>query len=431
MRNGPSSLEDSPQQHSPSGSQKLSEDREQSLLADLETVLLMARKINEGDDGVIAHVDLNRLRPELRQAIFGSVEIPEGQAIKILKIYKPGAGKREFEAQKAAYEALEGHENCASIPKPYLYRDLKIFNPELQEKLATDCRSTKPVEHVEILVMDLVEGEDLATRLFREVLRRHPQASQYRGMAETAGIDPLIRETRSALYKSDEAFRNDKKNPFVFIKAVTDFLKADGYTIDRSISKKLQKAINILHEKGIFHRTLHWRNIMLDKNDQPYLVDFGAAYVSGRDTGAAYPDEESVAATGKDYLQDDHVIDLCEKLRPTGTENLSTDIDALYDKANVDHTSLGMLQTSLARFETLNVPITAEKIDAIMNSHLFSSTEKLKEEDTRVQFLLTIAAVDQENAADSVIEYINRTGDAELQKLLPALQEMAQKKKAA
>src|SRR3989339_1112128 len=65
-----------------------------------------AKKFNEGTSGVVFKIDLNNI-PELsglKDAIEKEGQNIEGaQAIKIVKIYIPGAGRREFEMQTRAW----------------------------------------------------------------------------------------------------------------------------------------------------------------------------------------------------------------------------------------------------------------------------------------------------------------------------------------
>jgi tRNA A-37 threonylcarbamoyl transferase component Bud32 len=83
--------------------------------------------------------------------------------------------------------------------------------------------------------------------------------------------------------------------------------KIDGFTVAEVVEKPsrmpekfnyevfckvLDEQISIMHKNGIYHRDLHDRNIMINEEGMPVVIDFGtAAYGSGSD----FTYEESVA----------------------------------------------------------------------------------------------------------------------------------------
>lgn len=43
--------------------------------------------------------------------------------------------------------------------------------------------------------------------------------------------------------------------------------------------REFNKMIDILHQNRIYHRDLHWGNVMIEKNGKPCIIDFGSAKV--------------------------------------------------------------------------------------------------------------------------------------------------------
>ena len=79
-------------------------------------------------------------------------------------------------------------------------------------------------------------------------------------------------------------------------------------------SKALDEAIKKMHGAGLYHRDLHSKNVMINKDGMPIIIDFGTATIG---SGSDFTYEESVSmlnpATGKHemktgYFKDDLVM---------------------------------------------------------------------------------------------------------------------------
>ncbi|EKD49154.1 MAG: hypothetical protein ACD_63C00252G0002 [uncultured bacterium] len=105
----------------------------------LEVLFLNLEKINEGTNGVIALIDINKLSLEFKKFLFND-EGEKGIVMKILKIYEHGKGRKEYEMQKKAFQVLsdEGKEvsgGLAKIPKPLYYKEVELRSETAIKKI--------------------------------------------------------------------------------------------------------------------------------------------------------------------------------------------------------------------------------------------------------------------------------------------------------
>ena len=140
------------------------------------------RRINEGNNGVIAELNLLSL-PEsfltLLQDINPHINIAEREklATKILKIYSPGSGKREALMHKYAYDLINSQENkedFVRIPELLLHKEITLHNPEVKSMLEANNINTN-LNKVDILIMDLIDGYDLITYLYKIIIKNHSE----------------------------------------------------------------------------------------------------------------------------------------------------------------------------------------------------------------------------------------------------------------
>jgi len=335
-----------------------------------EAILLHAEKINEGANGVIAHVDLSKLPAEIRNYLVGKIEIPNENAIKILKFYSEGAGKREYEAQLVAYEALKNETQAAQAPCPYLYRDISVDSEELREKLSEKMGVSCP--KVEIIIMEYIQGVDLATHFFREIVRRDHRFSDKKSQAATLtfqeleqlvpgrlGFDQPGQKGKSLAEKAVEKERVFNNNAELLYSE----LRKCGFTLESGLIKKLESGLNILHANGIYHRDLHLRNVMIDERGEVYIIDFGTAHISEKDSGEPYPD-----FSDKSYLEDESLIDLLKSFEAVGLENLPENLTRNIDVSELDDQIQLQISQLKKVLSSANVPITAVKINSFLNN---------------------------------------------------------------
>ncbi|MBI4098765.1 MAG: hypothetical protein HY437_01885 [Candidatus Magasanikbacteria bacterium] len=267
----------------------------------------VAFKINEGNNGVIFRVPVFEVPPALKDALRESgVDLETDRVFKVLKVYAPGVARREFEMQQRAYLALEqarqGGEQVARIPKPFFARDISVAKTTA-EKLR---RSGSKIEgnKAGVIMMDFAEGEDLATLLYKEALRRRGYEDS---LIENMPLDEIMEQVASQLKFNrpggkgrSEAEREFEKRKIEMENAdkLFAFLANAGFKIDAALPTVVERTIRTLHAAGLLWRDGHERNIMihgsLSGSEAPtvHIIDFGGSRTfAGKITPELYQDE--------------------------------------------------------------------------------------------------------------------------------------------
>jgi len=247
--------------------------------------------------------------------------------VKILKLYKPGSGRREFEMQRKAYELVrdKGGEDCAQIPEPVLFRDLEVKNSRTKEFLSS--RGIKAQEHIEVIIMDMVPGVDLATHFYREVLRGNKGAIHLHNDLDEMDFASLHREVSQILKfeiaggKSRDEGEKEFERRMVQAgnaKKIFDTLKRQGYVLDRSILDRIEKTIDMFHDNGLAFRDGHHRNFMFSGEGddlEVFVIDFGSSTTfEGNLTRDVYIEGD------KEYPHDKSIIESLRSLTKTREE---------------------------------------------------------------------------------------------------------------
>lgn len=352
----------------------------------IEYMLLDAEKINEGNNGIIKIMDVRQLPRELIEYlndINPNFFSERNQiAIKILKIYSEGVGRHEYEMQRQSYEAvtkkIKDAIPLAMIPEPLFYKELTIQSEDVKRRLREEGLQQFD-NKIEIIIMDLLPGEDMATYLYRQVVKiaeQDPELAKellHRGAkAEEMNLGELQSTVHRILdfrkpggkHRTDhdneveeEAVKRDNADKLI------GFLKKRGFTINKEWIEKINNTISILHQSGIYHRDLHERNVMIDeKNNEIYILDFGSARSFHAEQGedvyeevdGRRPNDLSVVKTWGQLItskEDDSRIAL---------DKISADLDRLINKMLAKepdmlkkiHESLAANHTSLDKLIT-------------------------------------------------------------------------------
>ena len=276
------------------------EELEQKLDHELEVVIAEhSEYVNEGNNGYILKVRLAEL-PEEERAVLELAGIKtkneanngaDEKAMKLLKIHSAGHGREEFHAQRKAWELLERlpkeqKPNFARVPEPQLYRDIKISD-EIKQ-LLSHRRISITGKQVEVIVMDYIEGKDLATIFYQWVLDHLPPEKQFiKQNTNPENFQQLHAAVATALdfkepggksrYENErEAERRAVYNQNA--EKLYSFLERTGFRLDERITAQIENAEKLLKANKVTHPDKHERNYMVSQTaegPQVYIVDFG------------------------------------------------------------------------------------------------------------------------------------------------------------
>lgn len=248
--------------------------------------------INAGNKGIIFLLSEADMPPKLQH--FFPKE--EKFVIKALKIYGLGDAKREYEALLRAGEIANengGSKHVAQIPRALGFYDIKAgagLKTFLNQKGA---RVTG--EDVGIILMNYVRGEDLATILYKEVLRRKNDNSSSEEHIGSIPFNELHDEVANVLgfyspgKKSPDEGERRYEETIVSsqnVEKLIKFLKNKGFILPPKILDQIDRTVELFHKNGLFHNDLHERNIVIEnadlKNPRTFIIDFGSATIGKR-----------------------------------------------------------------------------------------------------------------------------------------------------
>lgn len=292
--------------------------------AAFEALLKNAKKINEGANGIIARINIEALPEKIRDFLFGKQEHSDA-VMKILKIYKPGAGIHEYNMQTRAYEILSGDQTAAQAPRPLKCLDIGLKNAQMRSEISRlGYKESK--ERTEILIMDEIHGKDLMTIICQEVIKRSKNipADERENISSISDIDYLIKMMGFALgnlphQKGKKQTLNDllknQKIERVISEDALKFLAPTDFKINPAIYEKIKRAITLINKNRLYHRDLHLRNVMVADDGEVYIIDFGQAQTFP-DTANHLKTEVYKDEKGEPLLNDASIVESLKKLLP-------------------------------------------------------------------------------------------------------------------
>lgn len=342
----------------------------------LEDLLSHYKRINEGEEGIIALIDLNEYEPEALQEFFGEDVLKEigsdkRLAVKMLKVYIDGRRAiEEGNLQKEAREALvEGGVTDVLIPRVYYNDELEITSPALRAELESDDVHLKD-NKAGIILMDLVPGQDISDYILKEVVKRNPDLQEfqdpttldsldYRNLESIVGIalgQQHISDQEDAYSQKQKEKENDK--------LLVNFLSRTDFILNPEILSRLENALWVLHKAGIYHRDLHKRNLMFNNTkegnlDKVYIIDFGKS-VKTRDTSKddVYIEDDTI------YKEDEYLIRTFKSLtRPRSDQEKEAYFASLANPLN----AIKQSEKRKKDYSKFSSSIT-KKLDSLSNS---------------------------------------------------------------
>jgi len=291
-------------------------------------------KFGEGNNGVILKFNESELPTEIIEELKAcGVTLGPDQATKIIKVYRSGAGKREYELQRRARDIAEtkaDDPDYASVPRAYLYRDLKITKESVRSHMRNLTKEDLPTDHVELFVMDLIKGDDLATSLYKEVIKRHPRAAHLAPEVDSMRFEDLMQTVAEILQfnapggKAKDPAARDFEETKVFgenSEKIFRFLGESGFRTDPAIITQIKNTVDLFHKNGLAYRDAHHRNFIIrggleqrpngpaDARPKVFIIDYGNATEFDRD----YSEDVLVEGT-KRYPDDYAVVRTLEKM---------------------------------------------------------------------------------------------------------------------
>jgi len=278
-------------------------------------------KINEGKTGLIFKLNPQNIpegiKRKLEEQGLPLGEKGENGAIKMLKLFTPEQAEHEAKMQQQAFDTLQdagklGSPEYAQVPRMWFTRSLKIRNEKtiaklikaglLQKKNALHRNEdrTDPVD-VNVMIMDFIPGEDLASYFFRWTLERKGFDKQ-----RLANMDfKELQDLTSVQLGFDKPSPGSDQSHELQVshgnaKKLFTFLTNSGMQINPRLVEQVKNTLNLQHENQLYHNDLHWRNIMAsgavesqtgggDNEVSTWIIDFEQAdthQAIGEDDGA-------------------------------------------------------------------------------------------------------------------------------------------------
>lgn len=262
---------------------------------EFDRFLLEHAPVNSGTKALIFKVEAAEIPAEVAEKYTTAGSKTDNAALKVLKVYNRGRGEAEFQAQMHAYQMVEqarlSGQDVAWVPTPLEWQSVriedetkKVLNTEGAHLLSNDA---------ELLVMDFVEGEDLATVFYKWIIEHVPADKQYLVQnVNPSNFEDLQRAVSEILEfirpggkGSNEAARVGEERRVTNMNAEKTyrFLKKSGFRLNPRVIAQIKNTFRIFKDNGFYHNDDHERNFMVtgdysgDGEVQAYVVDFDKA----------------------------------------------------------------------------------------------------------------------------------------------------------
>jgi serine/threonine protein kinase len=269
----------------------------------MEELLLSCERAGEGGKAIVLKLSVNDARADLRPAL-DALQIEssgDDQAIKLFKLYSPRKGAWEYKMHQQAYEAVEGvpeeeRGNFASVPKLSSMHGVQLedsVKEELEKRFSTFITGNE----TQLIAMEYVDGEDLATMFYKWILEKENRFSP----EETDGMnfarlyeevaDSLRFETLQGEVIDDPRALElaEWKNTANNTGKLYDYLRKHHFPFPPRVVSQIENTIKLFHKAHITHGDAFERNIMVTggmnalrnngnlEGQRSFIIDFGEA----------------------------------------------------------------------------------------------------------------------------------------------------------
>lgn len=307
------------------------------------------QKVNEGHNGVILKLDLRVFSPEERQDFCEHFGIPYGEndnlAIKMIKIYQAEQVKKEFSAQRKAAKLINSSDelnNLIGVPECYQGQEVALTKESLKQKLKDNDIDISS-EKFSLIMMDFIEGEDLGMFCYKQYIKtnfeKFKELYEVRQEATEADIDLYLKDKSISdlinicnyisggksnhHYLDDSLEARQERNERA--KLIIGRIENRGLFPKETVSA-LRQALTLLHNKGIYHGDLHFRNLIIEAvTGKLFMIDFGSAKVL---KGSSQERQlQEAYKVGEEGLNDEAMVIYLDRLSKTPADFLKSRIE--------------------------------------------------------------------------------------------------------
>ncbi len=305
--------------------------------------------VDSGKEGIIYRMETSEVPDEVKN-VYAEAGHPleADSALKVLKVYSSGKAKREYGFQLQAHSIVEEHlkrnpqdvGKYARVPNPIDYRKIHI-DDQTREQIARAGGAITGQE-VEVLLMDFIEGKDLATEFYLWILEHSPKDKDYvvqntnirdfhqlqQAVENILDFTKIKPSDKSEAEKIADQHRVNNLNA----QKVYDFLRRTGYKLDSNVVTQITNTRKLLEDARLFHNDEHERNHMIGDDGQVYLIDYAKA--------SSQP------------ANDEAVINLEQKLRELTPEYREREVETLQRNALARIKLLSHTKPIVERYQT-------------------------------------------------------------------------------
>lgn len=342
--------------------------------------------VNSGHNGIILRFLESELPPEIQKAVsFDRKENPEGSLkAKALKIYRRGDAHKEFAALRHARKIVAENERdsapFAHVPKSHASYDLEISDNF--QRFLNENGAALTDRWVGVIVMDYIEGIDLATLLYREALFRTYQEGDLYAPEDLDHIsfDDLHRLLGEKLHfakpggksrdESERRYEEEKVNN-ENAERLFAVLEEKKFVLPPAILAQVQNTIEAFHKNRLFHNDLHERQIILKDGDledpKTFIIDYGTA-----------SEQRPSTEPGKKTMDDEAVVRRLSRLTKTAEQREKEHSEAKTSEWNDRIETLERQPRLEGQYRLIKTAVEMDDMPALDAHFLYSSSTDIE-----------------------------------------------------